>query len=88
MKDIFDIKEELEELLKYADLENNELGDYCNHLHIIATSFPDYMTGDFIYSLVKEIMFNLENFKKEYKIVRKEETRTICYDVLEKVKND
>lgn len=79
MKDIFDIKEELEELLKYADLENNELGHYCKYLHIIATSFPDYMTGDFADSLVEEIMFNLENFKKEYKIVRK------YYEVLEKV---
>jgi len=59
-------EEEYQELLKYANLDGSEIGDYVSHLVYTRGFNEDHgMTKEFSASLNKESMYWLNKFKSE-----------------------
>lgn len=69
-----------QELQRYAELEDTELGEACTAL-IHASRFTDYVGEEFAQALVTELEEQLRVFKQETRIVEREEMikRTVVY---------
>lgn len=57
-----------EELLEYADLCDDELGEFCKAITNPCVN-SDVASDDFIEALGKEVLFQLDHFKSKSKIV-------------------
>jgi hypothetical protein len=64
-----------EELATYAKLDGTEIGEACDILCRLS-HYPDYISEEFLTSLVKEMRTALDMFKTQTVIVEKEETYT------------
>jgi len=73
-------------LEEYAELEGSELGEACNLL-ITLTNFDYCFSESFNNSLVEEIKQQLQNFKDNSKITKKEVTRSYEVEQLEWITN-
>jgi len=81
MTDDYDYINTLEELEKYAKLEGSELGDAISDLCSLANN-SDYLSNDFAKSIMKELKYQLEYFKKNTKIITSTSTNTYTYEEL------
>ncbi len=75
-----DIKDVIEELEVYIDLEQSELSELCYSL-IDCMKYPDYMSKDFELALETEIRQQLELYKEYCEI--KTETEVIPERIIE-----
>lgn len=76
------LEDKLTALLQYAYIENTELGEVCAALCDVA-SYPDYISTEFFEAVEKEIDKQLENFKKNSRVVEEEEITTQTVSRLE-----
>lgn len=65
----------VEELQKYAEMEDTELGETCQAL-VQLSHYPDYVSDEFQAALYKEMVEQLENFQENATIVESTETWT------------
>ena len=63
------MKEIIEELREYAELEGSELGDSCEMLILIYQSYSECFSDEFLCAMEKEIRFQLQYFKDNSKII-------------------
>jgi len=75
--------EDIQELHKYAELENSELGEICRLLCIMAESYQPHLSEDFQQALADEIVAQLVHFKQFSKIVEVTTNRVEIIDILE-----
>lgn len=68
------------ELQKYAELEDTELGELCRAI-IQLSRYVDYVSEEFVSTLLVEMEDQLLNFQENATIVEREETfkRTVAY---------
>lgn len=77
------IDEKLDFLREYADLSNDEMGEYWNHL-IRMWRYQEMMLDDgFIEKFENEVDAQIENIKEYCTIIETEETETRTYTVRE-----
>jgi len=69
MKTFEEISNIAEELRRYAELDGTEVGQACNLICTLATSYGDYIGDEFKEAVYKEIETQLNFFKKNCKIV-------------------
>ena len=72
MKTFEEISNIAEELRRYAELDGTEVGEACNLICTLATSYSDYIGDEFKEALYKEIEEHLHFFKKNCKIINVE----------------
>jgi len=80
---LHDIQDERDDLMMYAELAGDELGEFCFSLLNAATYCGYLMSDEFKESLAKEILHQLKNFKENTRIVETEETYTQKFKNLE-----
>jgi len=69
MKTFEEISNIAEELRRYAELDGTEVGEACNLICTLATSYSDYIGDEFKEAVYKEIEAQLNFFKNNCKIV-------------------
>ena len=69
MKTFEEISNIAEELRRYAELDGTEVGEACNLICTLATSYGDYIGDEFKEAVYKEIEAQLNFFKNNCKIV-------------------
>lgn len=72
------ISDVINELVEYATLEGSEIGETCVHLMNL-WNMRTYLSNDLQELLDKEIRWNLDNFKKNYEILKETKTYTSKY---------
>ena len=73
----------LEDLEMYSELDGSELGELCLALSVLYQKYPYFLSKGFKKAIEKEIKAQLDNFKDNSKIVKKEEVYTRVWEELE-----
>ena len=79
---LYDIQDERDELMMYAELSGDETGEFC-HTLLHAADYSYHMSDEFKVYLAKEIRYQLKMFKENTRIVETEGTYTQKFRVLE-----